>query len=202
MRAIPAVLAVLLCTGTAQAQNCVGRPDFDRCMNAINMGNQARLAQSQQALMQTYIRTNGPWLQRAYAEHRARGGQMTPQQFAYWGLMTANGTNIAGAQQAQRDQFAGQQRAARTVQEGYDSHNRAWEQNSQRQTQATEAWTNGAIRGVAPYVNPQTGQSVQLPYAGRPGQPFNENGQTYVQDSQGNYRQWTGNGWALMSPGR
>ncbi len=202
MRATLTALAVLLSTGAAHAQNCLGRPDFDRCMSNFNSANQARLAQSQQQLFQQYVQTNGPWLQRNYAEHRARGGQMTFQQFAYWGLMTANGTNIAGAQQAQRDQFAGQQRAMGTIQEGYASYNRGMTQNSQRMDQATENWTNGAIRGVAPYVNPQTGQSVQLPYSARPGQPFNSGGQTYVQDQQGTYRQWTGNGWMQMTPGR
>ncbi len=66
--------------------------------------NQQRLAQ----LQQQYVQTNGPWLRHNYARHCAAGGQMSPQQFAWRGLVTANGANIAGAAQAQRDQLDGQ----------------------------------------------------------------------------------------------
>ncbi len=48
--------------------------------------NQQRLVQSQQQLFQQYVQTNGPWLRENYARHRAAGGQMSPQQFAWWGL--------------------------------------------------------------------------------------------------------------------
>ena len=198
--AVAASLAVW--AGGAQAQNCLGRPDFDQCMASANAMNQNRLAQSQQQLFQQYIASNGPWLQQNYAAHRAAGGQMTFQQFAYWGLMTANGTNIAGAQQAQRDQFIGQQRANRTIQEGYSSYNQGSANNSARMDQAARNYSNGAIRGVAPYTDPRTGQTVMLPYAGQPGRPFNSGGETYMQDGNGNYRQWQGNGWAPMSPGQ
>lgn len=186
----------------AQAQNCIGRPDFDRCMQSFTAGNQARLAQSQQRLFEQYVQSNGPWLQQNYAAHRAQGGQMSFQQFAYWGLMTANGSNIAGAAQAQRDAFEGGQRADRIIQQGNDSYNRGAAENSARTGRAVEGWTNGAIRGVAPYVDPRSGQVVQLPYARLPGTPFQSGGQTYIQDQAGTYRQWTGNGWVTMTPGR
>lgn len=199
-----ASVTILELPGVASAQmpNCVGRPDFDYCMQSFTANNQARLAQSQQQLFQQYIQSNGPWLQRAYAEHRAARGQMTFQQFAYWGLMTANGTNLAGAAQAQRDWFAGQQGAQETVQQGNRDYRQGMYDNSRRTSDTAQRYDNGAVRGVAPYIDPQTGQAVMLPYGSQPGQPFNSGGNTYVQDQQGNYRQWMGNGWAPMTPAR
>lgn len=195
-------LFALASAAEAQMPNCLGRPDFDYCMQSFTAGNQARLAQSQQELFQQYIQSNGPWLQRAYAEHRAAGGQMTFQQFAYWGLMTANGTNVAGAAQAQRDWFAAQQRAQQTTQQGNQDYRQGMYDNSRRMSDTAQRYDNGAVRGVAPYIDPQTGQAVMLPFGSQPGQPFNSGGNTYVQDQQGNYLQWVGNGWALMAPGR
>lgn len=187
--------------GPAQAQ-CLGRPDFDACMAGINGRNQQRLAQSQQALFQEYVRTNGPWLQQNYAMHRANGGQMSFGQFAYWGMMTANGTNIEGGLQAQRDQDAGRRRANETVQEGYRSYNGGMADNSRRMDDAAANWTNGAVRGVAPYVDPRTGQQVMLPYAPQPGVPFTSGGEGYVQGRDGVYYHQSGNGWVPMAPGR
>jgi hypothetical protein len=69
--------------GPVQAQSCLGRPDFDQCMAGINGTNQQRLAQCQQQLFQQYVQTNRPWLRENYAPHRAAGGQMSPQQFAW-----------------------------------------------------------------------------------------------------------------------
>ncbi|HEY0203210.1 MAG TPA: hypothetical protein VGC15_03545 [Acetobacteraceae bacterium] len=66
------------------------------------------------------------------------------------GLMTANGTNMAGAAQAQRDQFAGQQGANRRVQQGYDSYNQGMAGNSARMDETARTYSNGAVRGVAP----------------------------------------------------
>jgi hypothetical protein len=167
-------------------------------MSGINGINQRRLAQ----LQQQYVQTNGPWLRHDYARHCAAGGQMSPQQFAWWGLMTANGVNIAGAAQAQRDQLDGQQRANRTIQQGNDSYNRGMASNSAGMDEAARNDSNDAIRGVAPYVDPRTGQSVMLPYAPPQGAPFNSGGDTYVQGRDSAYYQRQGNGCMSMSPGR
>lgn len=127
---------------------------------------------------------------------------MSPQQFAWWGLTTANGTNIAGVAQAQRDQFEGQQRANRTVQQSNESYNRGMASNSARMDEAARNYSNGAIRGVAPYVDPRTGQSAMLPYAPSQGVPFNSGGDTYVQGRDGTYHQRRDNEWTSMSPGQ
>ena len=71
--------------GAAQAQNCLGCPDFDQCMARLNSRNQQRLAQPQQQLFQRYVQADGPWLRENYVRHRAAGGRMLPQQFAWWG---------------------------------------------------------------------------------------------------------------------
>lgn len=74
--------------------------------------------------------------------------------------------------------------------------------NSARMNETARNHSNGAIRGVAPYVDPWTGQSVMLPYARPQGAPFNSGGDTYVQGTDGAYHQRQDNGWMSMSPGR
>ena len=201
-RVAAAALMLALATGAAQAQNCLGRPDFDACMQSFTAMQQNRLAQSQQQLFQQYVATNQEWLQRNYAQHRAGGGQMTFAQFAYWGLMTANGTNMAGAAQAQRDWFQGSQNANRTIQQGYADYNRGSAANSEATSRTARNYSEGAIRGNTPYVDPESGQTRWLPYASQPGQPFNSGGQVYVQAPNGAYYQQRGNGWVPMQPGR
>lgn len=46
----------------------------------------------------------------------------------------------------------------------YDDYNRSWMQNSERQSDAVERWTNGAIRGNWYYQSPDGGAVHNLPY--------------------------------------
>ncbi len=201
--AVVGILASFAAAAPAQAQaSCVGRPDFDACMAAILQGQQARVAASQQAIFQQYLAAYGPWLRQQYATYRAQGGPMSFEQFAYWNLMTANGTNVQGALDAQRQQFEANQRAHATVQQGYDAYNQQWWQNQQRQSAAVGRYTTEAIRGQAPYVDPRTGQSVLLPMNAAPGQPFNWGGEIYVRDNTGAFYHRQGNGWIPLQPGR
>ena len=189
---------LVLWATTAQAQSCLGRPDFDACMARINSANQARTTAAQQQLWRNYLQTNGPWLRQQYSQYR---GPMSFQQFAYWNLMTAYGTNIAGAAKAQQDQFQGNQRAHETIQQGNDSYKRGMYDNSARTSRTAENYNQGAIRGNTAVIDPRSGQRQWLPYAQPYNQPFTSGGQTYIQNEKG-YYQWTGNGWTLMQPGR
>ncbi len=202
IRALAIASLVLLLGGTAQAQNCLGRPDFDMCMQNFLAQRQNQLAMSQQQLFQTYIAQNRDWLARNYAAHRAAGGTMSFEQFAYWGLMTANGTNVQGALQAQQDWFRGQQRAHETVQQGHADYNAGSRANSEATDRALHDYNEGAIRGNAPYVDPNSGETRWLPYAAQPGQPFNWGGEVYVRAPDGGYYQRQGNAWVQMQPGR
>lgn len=188
-------------TASAQGMNCVGRPDFDACVMAPVQRLQQQNAASQQQLMQNYVAQNSPRIQQEYAQARSQGTPLSFEQFVYWRIMTRNGADPGNLQRAQQDQFNGLQGANRTLQEGYATQRQYMQDNSRRSTEAVENWTNGAIRGVAPYVGPNGGQ-VMLPYGAPANQPFNSGGQVYVRDGQGNFFVRQGNGWAPMAAGR
>lgn len=204
MKTIAAVALLAIGAGTASAQgmpNCVGRPDFDACMAAPVQRLQQQNAMNQQALMRNYVAQNSPRIQQEYAQARNQGSPLSFEQFVYWRIMTRNGEDPANLQRAQQNQFAGNQAAAQTLQQGYASQRQYMRDNSDRSAAAVENWTNGAIRGVAPYVGPSGGQ-VMLPYAAPANQPFSSGGQVYVRDNQGNFYMRYGNGWAPMAAGR
>lgn len=195
-------IALLLLPGRpAEAQNCLGRPDFDTCMQGFVAQQQNQLAMAQQQLFQTYIAQNRDWLDRNYAAHRAAGGPMSFEQFATWGMMTANGTNLDGARQAQENWFQGQQGAYGTVQQGNADYNAGSRANSDRTDRALQRYDEGAIRGNAPYIDPNSGETRWLPYAAQPGQPFNSGGEAYLRAPNGTYYQRQGNAWIPMEPG-
>ena len=196
-----AIAFLLLAGGPAGAQDCLGRPDFDMCMQGFVAQQQNQVALAQQQLFQGYIAQNRDWLERNYAAHRAAVGPMSFEQFAYWGMMTANGTNPDGARQAQENWFRGQQGAYGTVQQGNADYNQGGRANSARTDQALQRYDEGAIRGNAPYVDPNSGETRWLPYAAPPGQPFNPGGEVYVLAPNGTYYQRQGNAWIPMEPG-
>ena len=146
---------------------------------------------------------NGPRLRAQYAQVVHSGQAVGSfEQFAYWDLMTAAGTNIPGAQQHQQAQFAGQQRAHATVMEGYSSYNQGWANNSARQSAAVANYTNQAIRGVGPYSDPSTGRTTMLPHSIPAGQAYYSGGQVYAQDPQGTYWRQDNNGWVRLNAAR
>ncbi|MDB5413244.1 MAG: hypothetical protein JWR10_1579 [Rubritepida sp.] len=196
-----ALLAIGAGTASAQGMNCVGRADFDACVMAPVQRSMNQNAASQQQLMQSYVAQNTPRIQQDYAQYRNQGSPLSFEQFVYWRVMTRNGADPANLQRAQQDQFNGLQGANRTMQEGYAIQRQYMGDNSRRSTDAVENWTNGAIRGVAPYVGPNGGQ-VMLPYAQPANQPFSSGGQVYIRDPQGTFYMRQGSGWAPMAAGR
>ncbi len=196
---IAAVASVLALSASAAQAQCANGPNFDACMANYLGQMQARNAQSQQQIWQQYLRTYGPWLRQQYAQYR--GPPMTFEQFAYYNLMTANGTNVQAGLDAQRRQFEGNQQANRTLQEGYQSYREGMYNNSARHSQMAENYSQGAIRGNTAQIDPNTGQTVWLPYSQPYNQPFSMGGQTYFQNQTG-YYQWNGYGWTRMTPGR
>ena len=195
------VLAVLFATG-AKAQGLGdimrGNMAFDARMAAQLGAAQAQNTAAQQALWQNYLRQYGPWLQQQYVATGANR-QMSFEQFAYYNMMTANGTNVAGGLQAQRDRFEGMQGAARTQREGGQIALDAMRDNSRRQSEAVGRWTQGAINGNAQYINPQTGTPQWMPHHA-PGQVQTYNGMNYVQAPNGQYYQQQGGYWVPVQP--
>lgn len=182
----------------ANAQSCLGRPDFDVCMDDANVSAQNQISAAQQQSWLNYLQKNGPWLKQQYDQYR---GPMDFQQFAYWNMITANGTNIAAAMQAQQDQFRGNQGAYASVQQGNDAYRKGMYANGETASEAVEGYSIGAIRGDSTQIDPSTGQEKLLPYAQPYNQPFDIGGERYVQNERGFY-QWNGTSWILMQPGR
>lgn len=197
-----ATLAVAALAFAGSSAHALSNAEFDARFNAQLSAMQRQNANSQQQLWQQFMRDNGPRLQREYQQMLASGNRsMTFQQFAYWDLMTARGTNVQGALQHQQNQFAGQQRAQATVMEGHASRNAGWAQNSQRQTAAVENWTQQSIRGVGTYADP-SGRTTMLPHSLPAGQVYRDGNNTYAQDPQGTYYRYENNGWVRMDAAR
>jgi len=204
-RTLAALFFTACAAVAAQAQGLAGiaaqNAQFDQQMAAVLGQHQQQNQQAQLQLWQYHLRTNGPRLQREYAQ-LVRSGQanFTFEQYAYYDLITARGTNVQGALQAQNDQFRGRQDAYRTVQEGNASYNRGWYDNSQRQSAAVENYSNQAVRGVGPYVDPASGRTTMLPHHLPPGQAVQVEGRTYAQDANGQYFRRESNGaWTRLS---
>ena len=194
-----ATLAITACHAQWQGI-AASNAAFDAKFNAQLGAMQRQNAQSQQALWQRHLSVNGPRLRAQYAQMRASGrANMSFEQFAYWDMMTAAGTNVQGALQHQQNQFAGMQRANAAVQQGYASYNAGWAQNSARQSAAVANYTNQAIRGVSPYVD-SSGRKAMLPHYLAQGQTYQSGGNVYAQDAQGTYYRQQNNGWTRMDP--
>lgn len=176
---------------------------FDAQFNAQLQNRQAQNYAQQQQLWQHHLHVNGPRLRAQYQQMLASGRRdLSFEQFAYWDLMTAAGTNVRGALDAQRRQFEGNQRAYQTVQQGYANYNAGWANNSVRTSAALANYSNTAVRGNAHYRDPYTGQTYNLPYAQRAGEVHRDGHNYYVQDQAGTYYRWANNGWQRLDAAR
>jgi hypothetical protein len=201
--AVPATLAA----SGAAAQNlgsiAAMNNAFDAQFNAQLSRMQAQNHMAQQQLWQQHLQTNGPRLRAQYQQLLASGRRdISFEQFAYWDLMTAAGTNVQGAIDAQRRQYAGMQAANNTLKEGYASYNAGWANNSARTSAALANYSNTAIRGNAHYYDPHSGGTYNLPHYLTPGQVYQSGHDYYVQDQSGTYFRWANNGWQRMESAR
>jgi hypothetical protein len=188
-------LVALAWTGAAQAQCVVGSADYDTCffqqLNQLQYNNNQAIQQNYAAYMQAY----GPQLQQAYQEWGYQSGA-TFEQFAYYMLMSANGTDPQGALDAQKRQFDGLQAAHESQVQGGQTYIDGIQQNSDRAINAVEGYDTGAVRGNV-VVNGPDGP-VELPWSGAQyGQQFEAGGYTYMLTQQG-YAVWNGYGWQLV----
>jgi len=134
-------IAAAASTSSASAQGLGGiaaaNAAFDAQFNARLGAMQQQTNANIQAIWMRHLQVNGPRLRAQYQQLVASGRAVgTFEQFAYWDLMSASGTNNAGALAAQRAQFEGNQRAYQTVQQGYASYNAGWYQNQAAQSAA------------------------------------------------------------------
>jgi hypothetical protein len=205
LAAMVAAVALLAGTGEARAQNLMGIAQqnmmFDYQMNQQLMRLQQQNAAYGQQIWNSYLQQFGPQLRQEYQQYMAAGNPpVSFEQFAYWMLITANGTNVQGALQQQQQNFNGMQQAYRTQQQGFADYNAGWQRNSQATTNAIENYDRRAVQGLAPYADPNTGETRWLPYSQPAGQVYTSGGNSWVQDQAGTYYQWQGNSWVRMDP--
>ena len=147
---------------------------------------QQQLLAQQQQMLQAYIQANYGRLSEGYRQFVAAYGPVISfEQYAWNDCLTLGGTDVAGGLAIQRRTFEAQQRANATLKEGYDIKNRGWEQNQQQLGDVARRYDQEAVRGNQEYVNPQTGQAVELPAAGAEGAYRGPDGQTYYTDAEG-----------------
>jgi hypothetical protein len=79
----------------------------------------------------------------------------------------------------------GTERANGTVRQGYAEYNSGSRANSEATDQTLNNYDEGAIRGNAPYVDANSGETRWLPYAAPPEEPFNLGGEVYVRARDG-----------------
>jgi hypothetical protein len=194
------IAALLLVSGTTQAQmpNCLGRPDFDACMQGFIVQQQQGIANSQQQLFQTYVAQNRDMLIRNYQIARQNGTPLSFEQFAYWSLMTRNGQDLEGVHRAQVEQYEGNRRANEARRQGGEDYINGNTVNSQRTDKILYNSDQEGIRGNSPYVDPNTGETRWLPHNTQPNRPFNIGGEIYVLGRDGNYYHRNGNDWVQM----
>jgi len=156
---------------------------FDSQLQSMMASNLA----AQQQLMQSYSSQFGPQLEREYADYVQATGHAIPlEQYAYYHLMTAGGSNPGPALQQQQDSFRRLQDAHATQMSGYESYNRSWDQQQQSLGNSFERYTDGAIRGYARYQDPYSEEMHTLPYTPGP-RYYSEGHETYYLDGSGDY---------------
>jgi hypothetical protein len=134
-----------------------------------------------------------------YQQHRAQGGQMSPQQFAIWYAGTRGGTDVST--------FVNNERANS---ERENDRVRALRGAEVARGQAQMGYINGGhainqevgngLTGRGTYVGPN-GQGYVLPNT-QPGQVQRDpnTGAAFVMNNQGQYFMYTPNGWQPMQP--
>ncbi len=194
-RALPWALTILLSGGVSTAgawdlsnlvmQNMATDQQFNNQLNGMMANTYAQ----QQQLMQSYIQAYGPQLRQEYQQYlQTTGAQISFEQFVYYHMMTAGGTNAGPALQQQQQNFRALQQANQSLQQGYDSYNQGWWNNSQTMDQTLDNYDNQAIRGNAYYGNPYTGETYNLPYTSGPGY-YGGSDEAFYQDPTGRYYQ-------------
>ena len=190
VRAVSLFLCLVATGAHAQDMNTLMMQNmqFDQQANAQLQALWQQNQMAQQQLMQAYIQQYG--LQRLQMEHQQlvqyTGMPIPFDLFVYNHMATQGGRNAGPALQQQQANFQALQRANQTQQQGFDSYNQGWQQNQQRMDASMDRYDQQAVQGNQDYYNPQTGEQVELPYAGPEGVYQNNEG-TYVNGPNGQY---------------
>jgi len=173
------------------------------CMQRLQAEQNAEMGRRTQQIVQQAMQN--PDCQAKYQQFRARGGQLPFDQYAYLYAATGGFTprGIAYFRQTEARNHANEMQAWQGVLDAEAARGGAQQEYMDRYHEGqNRAGLNLMSQGS--YVNPNTGQTVQLPYIG-PNTRFQDpqTGQVYARDDNGNF--WAGqpNGtWSPMQPAR
>lgn len=184
---------VLGWTGSALA--CAPGQDFDSCFFDQLGQMQQNNALGMQQTWGMYLQAYGPQLEQAYQEWGRQTGASF-EQFAYFMLMSANGTDIAGALAAQRANFKGIQDAHNSQVQAGQTLIEGGKAASDAGINAVEGFDTGAVRGNVVLNGPNG--PIELPYSNmQVGQTVEADGYTFKVTPEG-YSVWDGHRWMPM----
>lgn len=133
-----------------------------------------------------------------YHQHRAQGGQMSPQQFAYALAATRWGSRegVAYFNQTERRNQAAEYASAGRLREAEAARGAA-QSGYMNGYYRNHAEAGRGLQGNSTYIA-QNGQSYVLPHT-QPGViRRDQNGNAFVMDNQGQYYMYTPHGWQAM----
>jgi hypothetical protein len=206
---LSALAAVTLGISAAAAQTYYGGynlgPDYGAMINEMQQRQQLMNQQMQRTEMQVVQRTmQDPNCQAMYRQHRAGGGTLSFQQFAYRYAATG-GFSQEGMRRYRQSESDNQMRERNAV---------AGLRNAEQQRGAAQQdWAAGYARnqaeaglvtqGQSSWVDPATGQHRALSYMGPNTSYDPATGQQFARDAQGNQWALTPYGqWVPMTPAR
>jgi hypothetical protein len=169
--------------------------NFDAQFWSQYNATQQQASQQHQQFMQQLMAH--PEVQNGYRQYLASGGQAALPEYAWWWAMTAGGTNIQGAIDAQNQRFAGLQQAHRTIQEGHQSYNDGYHDNQVRMDNLFDRMST-ARRGEWYYTHPETGETMKLPYTATSGYYETRHGTLFI-DNTGRHFLNRGYGWTEVN---
>lgn len=198
--AAAALLAVTAAGAQAQSLPDFTGMDVTALNNTMWAGTAAQMEQTTNAIVVQVMQS--PDFQARYMAFLQQGGQATPQQYAYE-YARQGGFTAEGRRRARESDLADQRKIAGAVQglrqaegESAAAIQGMWDAGARR----SEA-VGDLMSGVAPMVDPASGQSVKVPYVGPLVTTDPATGQTFVRDPQtGAVYVQTPYGLQLMTP--
>ena len=207
------LIASHFCLGSATAQDL-----NDYMQNQLNQTEAAmqqyyaQMNQLDQQIKQSENQVvdramNDPRCRQMYQQYVNQGmpnGQLTFPQFAYFYAATRGFSQegIAHYNQTTRDINAKDSAAVRNYQ---NYVNNLWQQTNQYRSDVYNRQQHDVgdlMTGSTTYTNPQTGETMYMPYTVQAGQTFTDYyGRTYTMDANGNYQMVNLNGYTYqMNP--
>jgi hypothetical protein len=159
-----------------------------------------QLSQQMQQTQANIIQQNlqNPQVQAMYQQHRAQGGTMSPEQFAY--MYSATGgfppEGMANYNRTTQDIQQRDQASINAYRDNQHRNNVDMQNRFQRNDEIAHQRGN-LLNGTTDYVDPNTGTQYNLSHTAQPNtQTYDPStGESFYRDGYGNYQRVDQNGW-------